>query len=91
MGPSVIKGLSIKTPIAKGLALGMGAHGVGTNKAIEYGRQEATFSSLAMIFAALITLIWGAYSDTNTNEFQYPSYFLVLLGVRHHVKFSHGA
>ena len=61
VGPSVINGLSIKTPIAKGLALGMGAHGVGTNKAIEYGRQEATFSSLAMIFAALITLIWGAF------------------------------
>jgi len=60
VGPSVIKGLSIKTPIAKGLALGMGAHGAGTNKAFEYGKQEATFSSLAMIFAALITLIWGA-------------------------------
>ncbi|MDR4948062.1 LrgB family protein [Neobacillus cucumis] len=60
VGPSVIKGLSIKTPIARGLALGMGAHGVGTNKAMEYGKQEATFSSLAMIFAALITLVWGA-------------------------------
>lgn len=60
VGPTVIKSLSIKTPIAKGLALGMGAHGVGTNKAMEYGKTEATFSSLAMIFAALITLIWGA-------------------------------
>jgi len=60
VGPAVIKSLSIKTPIAKGLALGMGAHGVGTNKAMEYGKTEATFSSLAMIFAALITLIWGA-------------------------------
>ncbi len=60
VGPTVIKSLAIKTPIAKGLALGMGAHGVGTNKAMEYGKQEATFSSLAMIFAALITLIWGA-------------------------------
>lgn len=60
VGPFVMKWLSIKTPIAKGLALGMGAHGVGTNKALEYGKQEATFSSLAMIFAALITLIWGA-------------------------------
>jgi predicted murein hydrolase (TIGR00659 family) len=60
VGPSVIKWLSIKTPIAKGLALGMGAHGAGTNKALEYGEQEATFSSLAMIFAAFITLIWGA-------------------------------
>lgn len=59
VGPMVIKSLSIKTPIAKGLALGMGAHGVGTNKAMEYGKQEATFSSLAMIFAAWITLLWG--------------------------------
>lgn len=59
IGPMVIKGLSIKTPIAKGLALGMGAHGAGTNKALDYGEQEATFSTLAMIFAAWITLIWG--------------------------------
>jgi predicted murein hydrolase (TIGR00659 family) len=59
VGPSIIKGLSIKTPIAKGLALGMAAHGAGTNKAMEYGEQEGTFSTLAMIFAAWITLIWG--------------------------------
>ncbi|RFU68976.1 LrgB family protein [Peribacillus saganii] len=59
VGPMVIRWLSIKTPIAKGLALGMGAHGAGTNKALDYGEQEATFSSLAMIFAAWITLIWG--------------------------------
>jgi len=58
-GPMVIKGLSIKTPIAKGLALGMAAHGAGTNKAMEMGEQEGTFSTLAMIFAAWITLFWG--------------------------------
>ncbi|WP_235714643.1 LrgB family protein [Neobacillus dielmonensis] len=60
VGPMVIKSLSIKSPIARGLALGMAAHGVGTTKAMEYGKQEATFSSLGMIFAAWITLIWGA-------------------------------
>ncbi len=60
VGPNVLKWLSIKTPIAKGLALGMGAHGVGTNKALEYGKQESVFSSLAMIFAALFTLVWGS-------------------------------
>ncbi|MDQ6599164.1 LrgB family protein [Bacillus salipaludis] len=59
VGPMVMKGLSIKTPIAKGLALGMAAHGAGTNKAMEYGEQEGTFSTLAMIFAAWITLIFG--------------------------------
>ncbi|HAM79468.1 LrgB family protein [Ornithinibacillus bavariensis] len=61
VGPTVLRWLSIQTPIAKGLALGMGAHGVGTNKAMEYGKQEGTFSSLAMIFAALITLVWGIW------------------------------
>lgn len=55
-GPLVIKGLSIKAPIAKGLALGTAAHGAGTSKALEYGEQEGTFSTLAMIFAAWITL-----------------------------------
>lgn len=59
IGPLVIKGLSIKAPIAKGLALGTAAHGSGTNKAMDYGEQEATFSTLAMIFAAWITLFWG--------------------------------
>ncbi|WP_409299743.1 LrgB family protein [Peribacillus sp. SCS-155] len=60
IGPSAITWLSIKSPIAKGLALGMGAHGVGTSKAREYGEQEATFSTLAMIFAAMITMVWGS-------------------------------
>ncbi|WP_239094118.1 LrgB family protein [Bacillus sp. B15-48] len=61
LGPKVIKWLSIKNPIAKGLALGMGAHAIGTNKAREYGEQEATFSSLGMIFAAWITVLWGIF------------------------------
>ncbi|WP_112181937.1 MULTISPECIES: LrgB family protein [Paraliobacillus] len=61
IGPSVIKGLAIKSPIAKGLALGMSAHGVGTNKAIEYGEEATTFSTLAMILAASITIIWGKF------------------------------
>ncbi|MDQ0218802.1 LrgB family protein [Peribacillus cavernae] len=59
IGPYAIKWMSITSPIARGLALGMGAHGVGTNKAREYGEQEATFSTLGMIFAAGITVFWG--------------------------------
>ena len=59
MGPSILKRLSIKSPVARGLALGMGAHGVGTNKAMEYGEKEATFSTIAMIMAAWITLLFA--------------------------------
>jgi len=61
MGPSVIKRFAIKSSIAKGLALGMSAHGVGTNKAMEYGEQATTFSTLAMILAASITIVWGKF------------------------------
>ncbi len=66
-----MKWLAIKTPVAKGLVLGMAAHGVGTNKALEYGKQEAAFSSLAMIFAALNTLIWGGGSYPVIDEYEY--------------------
>jgi predicted murein hydrolase (TIGR00659 family) len=59
IGPSIIKWFSIKSPVARGLALGMGAHGSGTAAAMEYGEKEATFSTIALIFAAWITLIWG--------------------------------
>ncbi|MBS2968037.1 LrgB family protein [Metabacillus sp. KIGAM252] len=59
IGPSIIKWMSIKTPIAKGLMLGMAAHGVGTSKAMEYGELEGTFSSLSMILAGFLTLLWG--------------------------------
>lgn len=58
MGPSIIKWFSIKSPIARGLALGMGAHGSGTAVAMEFGEKEATFSMIAMIFAAWISLLW---------------------------------
>lgn len=51
--------LKIKSPIARGLALGMGAHAVGTNHALTYGEEATTFSTLAMIFAGIITIIFG--------------------------------
>ncbi|WP_445491085.1 LrgB family protein [Niallia sp. 03133] len=60
IGPYAIKLLALKSSIAKGLTLGMGAHGVGTSKAMEIGEQEATFSTLAMILAAWITVVWGS-------------------------------
>ncbi|MFB1049946.1 LrgB family protein [Paraliobacillus sp. JSM ZJ581] len=59
MGPAVIKRFAITSPMAQGLALGMSAHGVGTNKAMEYGEQATTFSTLAMILAATITIVLG--------------------------------
>lgn len=61
IGPLVIKYIRIRTSAAKGLLLGMGAHGCGTSKAFELGELEGTYSSLAMIIAALISIV---LSDT---------------------------
>ena len=52
VGPLTIRHLRIKSPVGKGMLLGMGAHGVGTSKAFDIGPLEGTFASLAMIVAA---------------------------------------
>lgn len=57
LGPVMIRLLRIEKSTAKGLMLGMSAHGAGTSKAFEMGQLEGTFASLAMIVAALITII----------------------------------
>ena len=57
IGPVLIRILSIKKATSKGLMLGMGAHGTGTSRAFEFGELEGTFASLAMIVAAVITII----------------------------------
>ncbi|WP_026695885.1 LrgB family protein [Peribacillus kribbensis] len=57
VGPLWIRMLKIEKSTAKGLMLGMSAHGAGTSKAFELGELEGTFASIAMIVAALITII----------------------------------
>ncbi|MCD7035179.1 LrgB family protein [Metabacillus sp. GX 13764] len=59
VGPMIIKWMSVRSPIARGLMFGMAAHGVGTSKALEYGELEGTFSSLSMITAGVMTLLWS--------------------------------
>lgn len=57
LAPMLIRSCHFNTPSAKGLMLGMGAHGTGTSKAFEFGELEGTFSSLAMVVAALISIV----------------------------------
>ncbi|WP_440894724.1 LrgB family protein [Amphibacillus sp. Q70] len=57
--PKIFRLLQIETSMARGLALGMAAHAVGTNRALTYGEEAATYSTLAMIFAGIITTSLG--------------------------------
>ena len=56
IGPLLISRLRIESSVAKGLLLGMGAHGCGISKALELGEEEGAIASLAMIITAGSTL-----------------------------------
>ncbi|RYL92362.1 LrgB family protein [Sporolactobacillus sp. THM7-4] len=59
IGPAIIRYLHIKEKLARGLLLGMGAHGAGTSKALEFGSEEGAAASLAMVLAAIFTLVFA--------------------------------
>ncbi len=47
-GPKLLQIIGVKSPIAKGLAIGSAAHGLGTAKAMELGAIEGAISGLAI-------------------------------------------
>lgn len=62
-GPTIIRWSKVRNPISRGMMMGMGAHGTGTAKAFELGEREGVFSSLSMIIAAILTILWGMGLD----------------------------
>ncbi|MGZ4111425.1 MAG: LrgB family protein [Tumebacillaceae bacterium] len=57
IGPLVIRYLSLRSAVARGVMFGMGAHGAGTSRAFEMGAVEGTVASLSMIIAAGASLL----------------------------------
>jgi predicted murein hydrolase (TIGR00659 family) len=57
-GPFLLTLLRIKSPVARGLALGASAHGIGTARAIELGAIEGAVSGLAIGLMGVITAVW---------------------------------
>lgn len=51
------KWMNIKNPISRGLAIGNAAHAAGTVKAMEMGKIEGSFSSLAIVLSGLMTAV----------------------------------
>jgi len=54
-GFSLFKIAKITDPKAQGLAMGAGAHAIGTAKALEMGEQQGAFSSLALVICGILT------------------------------------
>lgn len=57
IAPPILKAMGISSPIARGLALGAAAHGVGTARALEMGALEGAISGLAIGLMGIITAI----------------------------------
>ena len=57
VGPSVLRILGIKSSVAKGLAMGASAHGIGTAKAMEMGTIEGALSGLAIGLMGVMTAL----------------------------------
>ena len=57
MGPSILKLVGVKEPVAIGLALGTASHAVGTSKAVELGEIQAAMSSLSIVVTGLLTVV----------------------------------
>lgn len=57
LGPSFLKFLKITDPVAKGVAMGCSAHGIGTGRAIELGAVEGAVSGLCIVLMGVATSI----------------------------------
>ncbi len=55
VGPAILNICRIKTPVARGLAMGSAAHGLGTARAIELGPVEGAVSGLAIGLMGVVT------------------------------------
>lgn len=57
IGPFVLRLCHITHPVAKGLAMGCGAHGLGTARAIELGAVEGAVSGLCIALMGIATAL----------------------------------
>lgn len=56
-GFAVMRALKIDDPVARGLAMGSAAHGIGTARSIEEGAVEGALSGLAMALMGVVTAL----------------------------------
>lgn len=61
IGEGVCKLFRITEPISRGLALGTAAHAIGTAKALEMGEIEGAMSSLSIVVAGLLTVVFASF------------------------------
>lgn len=63
IAPPLLKRIGVESPIARGLAMGSAAHGIGTARAFEMGALEGAISGLAIGLMGLITALLAPIVD----------------------------
>ncbi len=58
---AVLKLFRIEEPVAKGVAIGTSSHAIGTTKAMEIGEVEGALSSLSIVVAGLLTVVFANF------------------------------
>ncbi len=56
-GPPLLNAMGIRDPVARGLALGVASHGIGTARAYEEGEEVGAVSSVAMALNGAFTAV----------------------------------
>ncbi|TMV35940.1 LrgB family protein, partial [Thioclava sp. BHET1] len=56
VGDGLMKWLPLRSPLARGALLGVGAHGAGTAKANEIGSEEGSVAGLLMVLVGLLNV-----------------------------------
>lgn len=57
LGPTMLRLLRISDPVAKGVAMGCSAHGIGTGRAIELGAVEGAVSGMCIVLMGVATSV----------------------------------
>ena len=60
----ILKCFHIKEPVAKGIAIGVSSHAVGTARAMEMGKIEGALSSLSIVVAGIFTVVGASFFAT---------------------------
>lgn len=60
MAQLILKVAKVREPIAQGLAIGTSAHALGTTQAMEMGQIQGAMSSLAIVVAGILTVLFAS-------------------------------
>jgi predicted murein hydrolase (TIGR00659 family) len=57
LGEALLARLSLRSGLARGALMGMGAHGVGTARAQQIGQEEGAIAGLVMVFTGVLNVL----------------------------------